>query len=127
MTSPDPDIDLGQLLGAGTVTVFVLDYLKRAAWLPWINQHSETLNRVISGLVAVATATGLKVLSSQGNIHTGGVITIAYPSISVIVNTLIHGSGQFGFQELLHKALGNHVMNKRILALMEAASQEKKA
>lgn len=114
----DTDIDLGQLFGAGTVTVFVMDWIKRTAWIPWINQHSDTLNRVVSLIVAVVTATGIKMVST-GTLHAGGTITITFPAMQVIVNTLVHGGGQFGWQELLHKALGNHAMNKQILALLQ--------
>lgn len=120
----DNEINLVHQSGFAVISVFALDYLKRAPWFPWLSANSETINRVVSLAVALFTTVGLKVLSSQGNIHTGGVITIAYPSIAVIIDTLMHASTQYGGQELLHKLLGNHVMSKQMLEQSTALTKQ---
>lgn len=112
----NPDLSIVGQGGVAVCTVFLLDWLKQSKWVPWINRNSETLNRVISLVVAFGSAVGFKVLSHTGDIHTGGVITIAYPSITTILDTLGHGATQFGGQEILHKLLGNHVMGKEAIA-----------
>ena len=106
----DADISLGHQSGIAVATVFAIDYLKKANWFPWINNNTETLNRVISVLVALFTASGLKVLS--GNAASGW--TISIPAMPVLLDTLVHASAQFGGQEILQKLLGNHQLTKEL-------------
>ena len=109
----DPDgIDLGQQGGVAFATVFLLDYLKRASWFPWISNETETLNRALSLIVAFCTAAGLKIASS-GTTHGPGSLTIAWGSSLWVV--LGHAGSQFLAQEGAHKFLAAHKMLKTVL------------
>ena len=116
----DTDISFEHQAPVAVLAVFALDYLKHASWFPWINGNSEKLNRLVSLAVACGTAAGLKVLS--GDYQHGWVIAV--PPLQVIIDTLMHAATQFGGQELLHKMLGNHSMNKEMLQQLTALTNK---
>jgi len=123
----DQDISLGHQAGISVATVFIIDWLKKSAWFPWINNNTETINKIVSLSVALFTAAGLKIVSHEGSISAGGIVTIAVPPISVVLDTILHAAGQFGGQEVLHKLLGNHVMSKAMLDKVNAIEQSVKS
>lgn len=113
------DINLSHQMGLAAFAVFLIDWLKKSSWFPWMNQHTETLNRIVSWSIALAGTIGLSVVSHTGDWQSGGQITIAFPSLISGLSGLFHVFTQIGCQELGHKTLGNHKMLKDILGKVQ--------
>ena len=109
------DIDLSYQSGSAVLTVLALDFLKRAKWFPWMTCDTETVNRIVGVAVAIGATIGVSVVSHEGNWHTGGQITIAFPSLVNGVHGVLQVATQYGFQETLHKLMGNHNVAKILL------------
>lgn len=86
------------------MTIMGIEMLKRAGWFPWLSQHSDTANRIVSWILALVSSAGLK-FASSGSIGEGGTITIAFPAVGEIVDGVLHFAGQGGLQEGLYRAL----------------------
>lgn len=90
-------------LGVAGLLVYTLEAMKRTPWFPWVNKHSDKINRLISVLSALTAAVGIEVAAS-GNIHTGGQIIFTYPSLAQMFETGMHFIAQFAMQEALYKS-----------------------
>ena len=128
----DSDL-LAHQAGLAVLIVGSLDYLKRANWFPWLSEHTETLNRLVSVAAAISAAAGLSVVSHHGNWQTGGDLTIVVPPLSTILTGLSHAASQWALTEAGHKILGNHVIGKVLLdrvteleTALEKSEQERK-
>jgi hypothetical protein len=88
--------------GIAFASVYAIQLLKRSNLFPWLRTDTDTLNRVVSVVVAFATAAGIK-FAMDGTFTTGETITIQVPSIGVILDTLVHFATQFGMQETIYR------------------------
>ena len=116
-------ISLTHQLPVALVWVYILDYLKKAAWFPWLTQHTEALNRVASVAFALASAVGIK-FAVSGSMTAGGSLSIAFPPVAILLDTAMHAGSGFALQEILHKMFGNHLMNKQMLDQISALSEK---
>jgi hypothetical protein len=84
--------------GIAVAVVHGLELVKSWTKIPWLNEHSDQLNRMVSFAVALLTSIGISIAVS-GDAHTGGVITITVPSAAAIFTTVIHALAQGGIQQ----------------------------
>ena len=86
-----------QQIGVSVLLVYVLEWLKQSK-LPFITATTDTLNRVISFVVAFLMSCGVVFIANPGGWLNGGG-TIQVPALLQVVNTLLHTFGQFGLQQ----------------------------
>src|SRR5215468_9891679 len=96
------DTAFGHQTGFAFVTVYLINILKDSKWFPWLNTEADKINRMVSVVVALLTAAGVKI-AMDGNIWSGGVLTIHFPSAWDLVDTLMHFATQFGLQEMIYQ------------------------
>ena len=70
---------LGQTAIAALVPV-AIEWLKKRAWMPWLTENTDTLNRMLSLALAVATTAGFS-LSWQGSLAGGGSLHLTIPPV----------------------------------------------
>lgn len=93
-------------IALGFATSYLLEWLKRAQWFPWVNQHSDLLNRLISVAAAFFSSVGIQaVMTGNLSFETGATITLTLPSLSVITDTLVHTLGQLAIQQATYQGL----------------------
>ncbi len=88
-------------LAIGMTTSYAIQVLKRLSFVPWVREDTFKINRIVSVAVAFFTSLGLR-FAFEGSISSGGVITIAVPSISAITDTVVHVILQYGIQETVY-------------------------
>ena len=88
--------------GIAFASVYAIQLLKKSNIFPWLRTDTDTLNRVVSVVMAFATAAGIK-FAMDGTFANGGTITIQVPSVTVILDTLVHFATQFGMQETIYR------------------------
>lgn len=94
---------LAHQVGMAFAASCLIEFLKRSK-CPWFNEHSDQLNRLASLLLAALTAIGLTVKLS-GSLHTGGVLTVTFPSLDQMTEATLHFLGQIGIQEAFYRGV----------------------
>jgi hypothetical protein len=104
MTTMDmTDTAFAHQTGIAFATVYAIQLLKNSKWFPWLQAETDTVNRVVSLVVAFLTAAGIK-FAMDGTFDHGWVFTIQVPSIGVVLDTLVHFTTQFGMQEVIYQS-----------------------
>lgn len=82
----------------------IIEWMKKAHWLPWIRQETDTLNRVLSALIATSTAAGFS-FAHSGSPFDGGSITISYPGIVQFIAFAVtqYGGQTYWYQKMMKK------------------------
>ena len=93
---------LGHQIGIAAGVVWLLEWLKRSNWFPWLNQNSVLVNRVVSIVVALIAAIGVT-MSITGNLQLGGSLTITFPSLPTMLDAGSHFLTQLVLQEGLYQ------------------------
>lgn len=93
--------DVLSTLTASTLTVSIIQWLKTTKWVPFINQHSASVNRALGWLGAFATGTGIHYTFN----HDAGVLTITGLSAGIIIHTATVTAKQWAFQLLIYKGI----------------------
>jgi hypothetical protein len=97
--------------GVGVIFVYLLEWLKKSNWFPWVSQNSGTLNRWIGLAIAFGTSVGVKAVA-EGTSQTGWHIALTIPPLAVMVDTLVHAATQFGEQQVLYHCAVKEVGEK---------------
>ena len=93
--------DLLSTLTASTLTVSIIQWLKATKWIPFIDQHTAGINRVLSWFAAFLTGTGIHWTFN----HDAGVLTITGLSLGVIIHTATITSKQYAVQWLIYRGI----------------------
>ena len=80
----------------------LLEWLKRLKSLPWINAHTDKLNRNLSKLIAVATSAGIA-LAWSGSADAGWTVTLSIPSAHSLWDFAVNAAFSFFAQEVAYK------------------------
>lgn len=59
MVDPAMGVSFGDQICTSMIVVWILQQLKKAAWLPWLTQHTDILNRLLSVLLGSIAAAGI--------------------------------------------------------------------
>jgi hypothetical protein len=102
-TSPDPTMvnDFMSTITASTLAVSVIQWLKDTKYIPFINQHSATLNRFLSWAIAFFSGAGIH-YTFNGD---AGVLTVTGLSAGVIIHTATITCKQYAAQWLIYKGI----------------------
>jgi len=102
-TSPDPTMvnDFMSTITASTLAVSMIQWLKDTKYVPFINQHSATLNRVLSWAIAFFSGAGIH-YTFNGD---AGVLTVTGLSLGVIIHTLTITCKQYAAQWIIYKGI----------------------
>jgi hypothetical protein len=92
---------LGDQIGMSLVVVWILEKLKKASWMPWLTQHTDVWNRVLSVFLGSIAAAGI-VWSYD---PTGGVLTVKGLTLINGLTFLWIVAKQSIFQEAIYKGL----------------------
>ncbi len=98
-TEPTMGNELLSTVAASTLVVSAMEWVKSTKWVPFINQHSAGINRMVGWLAAFCTGTGIHYTFNQD----AGVLTITGLSIGVIIHTLMTTSKQYAVQWLIYQ------------------------
>jgi hypothetical protein len=98
-------------LGLSGLAVGLIQLLKATPWVGWVNRHSDALNRSLSVAMAIFTAVGIQMVIS-GGLQTGGSITITFPSLSVMGQTLLRFVAQLVMQEITYRSVAKPITDK---------------
>jgi len=94
-SSPETQVTLA------IVMPYLLQWLKGKAGFPLMNYNSETLNRWISGAVAILTSLGIQMSFNVG----AGTLIITGLTASGIASGIQHAAFQWAGQHLVYKAV----------------------
>ena len=83
-------------LTTGAVAVYLIQWLKRQGWCPWLDEHTGAANRIVSLGAAVIAVMGI---SFSYDPSVGGDIHI--PALSVLLNGAWEVAKQFTTQQLI--------------------------
>lgn len=83
-------------LTTGAVAVYMIEWLKRQEWCPWLDVDTGTVNRIVSLGAAVIAVMGI---SFTYDPQVGG--TIHIPSLAVLMAGAWEVAKQFTTQQLL--------------------------
>jgi hypothetical protein len=93
-------------LGVSILLVHSLQFVKKSAWFPWINEHSDKINRVVAILAALASSAGFQ-FAMNGSWLNGGVLAITIPAFGALVlafsHVLLHTIAQAGIQQVYYQ------------------------
>jgi len=93
--------DFFSTVTASTLAVSVIQWLKENKYVPFINQHSATLNRILAWSIAFFSGAGIH-YTFNGD---AGVLTITGLSAGVIFHTITITCKQYVAQWLVYKGL----------------------
>ena len=96
--------DVKQQLVVGMIVSWTLERIKDWKAIPGIDHYTDTLNRVISVLIALFTSAGFT-LAWSGTAIDGGVLTMHVPAASAVVNFLVNAVFSFGAQQAAYQGL----------------------
>jgi hypothetical protein len=88
-------------VGVGFLVVWVIQKLKAAGWLPFINDTTDGLNRFLSALSAAAVTAGITIHYDP----TGGVLTMAGLTLANGMSFLLTLLSQGAIQEAFYKTV----------------------
>lgn len=90
-------------LGAQATTAifvsFIMQWVKKSRFFPWLTVETETLNYWVSVIIAFLTGIGIFVTWSQGT------LTISGLTATNIGHALVRGVEQWAFQTTAYRAL----------------------
>ena len=86
---------------ASALVVYALELLKKASWFPWINRSSDVLNRMVSGILAVATALGIHTKFDAQH----GTLLITGLTLASVAHFAFDWLRSFVFQEMIYKGI----------------------
>lgn len=93
--------ELPTLLTASAMTVAVIEWMKNTKFIPFMSQHTAGINRLVSWLAALGTATGIHY---QFDEHTG-TLTLTGISLWVIVHALWDTTKSYAFNWMLYRGI----------------------
>ena len=96
------DTTFGHQVAIAVVLVWLLQLVKRTAWFPWLNEHSDTANRIVSVVAAAIAAAGVTI-SIMGDLEGGGFFLIKWPPLAVMINGASHFILQIFMQEGIYR------------------------
>jgi len=86
---------------ANAIVIGIIQYLKQKEWVPFINDHSTTLNRTLSAVGAGLSALGVHISWS----HDLGVLMISGLTLSTISTFAWAAIKNFAWQEMIYKGI----------------------
>jgi len=101
--TPSPELHTTSTFAASAVVVFVLQILKKWQKIPWINQESAKLNRVLAVVLSGISALGVTWVFTPA-VNGGHVITITIPSLVAIVGAAWIWLKSFAIQEWIYQS-----------------------
>lgn len=81
--------------------VHAIEWLKATKKFPWLTANTDKLNRVVAFAVAFLTSVGF-MFALQGNMHSGGTLTITFPSWQVMGEAFLRACAQGGIQQVYY-------------------------
>lgn len=93
-------------IALAAVISYVMEWAKRSNLVPFFSQYSDSLNKAIGFLAAFISAAGIEAqMTGNLSMHTGATITLTIPSLSIVVETLMHTMGQWAIQQGVYHGL----------------------
>ena len=83
----------------GIMIVWLIQWLKRLPWFPWVAERTAAANRLISAVLALASAS----LIHYSWDSTEGTLVITGLTLANTVHFLFAAAGQFCGQEVLYQ------------------------
>lgn len=104
-TSLTPEPTMGNeflsTITASTIAVSIIQWLKNTKLVPFINEHSTGLNRLVSWVAAFAAGTGIH-FTFNGD---AGVLQVTGLSAGVIIHTVTVTCKQYAVQWLIYRGI----------------------
>lgn len=85
------------------VASLVLEWLKRSSLFPWINANTDTLNRTLSKMLAIATSAGIS-WAWVGTPDAGWTLTVSIPAIHGLIDFAGNAVISFFAQEVAYRS-----------------------
>lgn len=96
-----------QITAAG-LSAWIIQKLKCWPQFKWVNQHTDQVNRIVSGVFAVGTTLGIHAIW-QRTAETGGVLTISgIPTMEEALPMVWKAGGSFIMQEIIYRGFMKH-------------------
>jgi hypothetical protein len=106
-------------VGISFIVVWMIEHLKQWTKIPWITQHTDQLNRTLAVVVAFLSSVGFSV-SISGSIWTGGHVAMDFPSLEVLLKSLIQLVVMFATQTGVQEGFYRLVIKKPTPVLVAA-------
>lgn len=95
---------LGQQIPVALVLLYVQNWMKRQAWMPWITYETSRVNNIVAIVLSGLATIGIHV-AHTGTLSAGSTITFTLPPLSVLVVSLWHWIQQYVLTKTAHSAL----------------------
>jgi hypothetical protein len=86
---------------ASAMAVAVIQWLKNTKWVPFINQYSSTLNRVLGWAIAAISAAGLHYNYESAT----GTLTLTGLTAATLTHSLWETTKSYALQWLIYKGI----------------------
>jgi hypothetical protein len=102
-----PSVLADQVTAAG-LSAWLIQRLKASRQIPFINEHSDWINRVLSLGFALATTLGMHFAWHSDVSHGGGVLLIGLPPMSEFLSGVWRTAGSFVMQQVAYRGFIKH-------------------
>lgn len=85
----------------GIISAYAIQWIKKSKSIPWVNEHTQSLNRFLSGMIAFASAAGIYLTWN----HAAGTLTITGLTAANAFHFLTHGIEQWAIQQMAYKGV----------------------
>ena len=82
------DSSIGAQMGISALIVHAIEFAKKRDWFPFLDFSTVRANRIVSRVLAAATAVGLT-FAVQGSFTEGGSITMQFPPATELLAGVI--------------------------------------
>ncbi len=93
--------ELPSLITTSAIAVAAIQWVKNTQWIPFVNQHSSTVNRIVGWGVAFITAAGLHYTWDA----TSGTLTLTNLHMMNILHAVGDTTKSYAFQWLIYKGV----------------------
>jgi len=93
--------ELPGLITTSAITVALIQWVKNTKWIPFVNQHSSTVNRIVGWCAAFVTAAGLHYTWDAGT----GTLTLTNLHLINILHAAGDTTKSYAFQWLIYKGI----------------------
>lgn len=114
----EPSGELTTHLTTGAMIVYILEWLKRSRWFPWISDHQKTLQRVLSAGAAVVVAVGIN--WNYDPAMEGGTLVIHGLNAQTVLAAVYEFLKQFMAQQVIYDTIVPKVEARKVVVDVQA-------
>lgn len=114
--------EFGSQVTLALAVSFVLQWLKKQTWFPWLSFETEKVNRLVSVFISIVAGFGVYFVFD----HATGVLTISGLTLANLMHALSHAGEQFMLQHAAYRTVIAPPLPGITQAIVREQTEEKK-